>query len=520
MHHMFHLGFVAVQYGAMDGIPSCANSKINNGVYREQYGWTGYLVSDCDAVGDFNKFPKINVSTQPEAVAAGVLGGLDVDCGESYSAIPTAVRMGILPEAALRAAARRFLTTQFALGAFEPTSWDRVPASVVDSAAHRALALDAAQQSLVLLKNSPHHNHTVLPVSKSARLALIGPHAGSTNALLGNYHGVNLLVQKASIAAAATARGLNYSASQGLKNGSLTERDPKALAESVRLAAAADVAVLFLGLDENMEGEGHDRKTLELPPAQIELASKVYAAQPRTVLVLVNGGALAVESLLAGPNATMPSAMEAFYPGQAGAEAIVQALIGETNRFGRLPYTMYPAQFVGRSMLNFDLRADGGLTYRYYDGRTHGTPLFWFGHGLSYTTFKFAWAGASPTTVAVSDLGTDGDGCYDCSRIRFAVTVTNTGPIAGETPVLAFIENGSGRALFDFGRVDLAAGSSATVWLAMDRGCAQAVTTVDADGVRWIQPGNFTVRVGDVSSPTTHTLVVTGARTMVSPKCR
>ena len=504
----------------MDGIPSCTNAKINNGVYRDQYGWQGYLVSDCDAVGDFNRFPKINVSTQPEAVAAGVLGGLDVDCGESYSAIPTAVRMGILPEVALRVAARRFLTTQIALGAFERTPWDQVPASTVDSAAHRALALDAAQQSLVLLKNTPHQNQKVLPVSASARLALIGPHVGSTDALLGNYHGVNLLIQKASIAAVASARGLNYSASPGLKNGSLTERDSVALEKSIRLAAAADVAVLFLGLDEQLEGEGHDRTTLELPPAQVELATKVFEAQPRTVLVLVNGGALAVESLLIGPNASIPSAMEAFYPGQAGAEAIVQALLGETNRFGRLPYTMYPAQFVSRSMLNFDLRAEGGLTYRYYDGHTHGAPLFWFGHGLSYTTFEFDWASSSPTTVAVSDLEIEGEGCYDCSRIRFAVKVTNTGPVAGETPVLGFIENEKGRAVFGFTRVDLSSGSSTTVSLTMDRGCAQAVTTVDADGVRWIEPGNFTVRVGDISSPSKRTLVVTGDRAMVSAKCR
>ena len=171
-------------------------------------------------------------------------------------------------------------------------------------------------------------------------------------------------------------------------------------------------------------------------------------------------------------------------------------------------------------MLNFDLRADGGLTYRYYDGHTHGTPLFWFGHGLSYTTFKFTWAVSSPTTVAVSDLKIDGEGCYDCSRIRFPVNVTNTGAVAGETPVLGFIENDAGRALFGFSRVDLSSGASVTVWLAMDRGCAQAVTAVDADGVRWIEPGNFTVRVGDISSPTTRTIVVTGDRAKVSTKCR
>ena len=123
------------------------------------------------------------------------------------------------------------------------------------------------------------------------------------------------------------------------------------------------MAVLFLGLPTADEGEGHDRKELGLPQAQVDLFAAVVAKQPRTVVVLVNGGALAIEPLLSGPR---PAAaiVEAFYPGQGGAEATFEALLGERNTWGALPYSVYPAAFVNRSILNFDLRDDGGLTYR------------------------------------------------------------------------------------------------------------------------------------------------------------
>jgi hypothetical protein len=475
----------------LDGTPSCANGKINNKVYRDTYKWDGFMVSDCDSVGGFKKFPNVHANNVTKAAAIGISGGLDVDCGLSYASITGAVQEGLVPEKAVRQAARRFLAKQIGLGTLEHTPWDKVPATAVDSPAHRALALETAQQSLVLLRNEPSPSPAggsggasgaaaspapVLPFSKSTKLALLGPHAMSTEQLLGNYHGVNLQILNASIVAAATKYGLQFTYSAGTE--SLTKPNATAQAEAVAMAKQAEVAVVFVGLDESLEGEGHDRSDLQLPPAQIELVAQVAAVQPKTVVVLINGGALAIEGLFrplppmppgnrtgnctvydgfdiahgsnipapctqrgvpsspaqccdccanttgckafsvvtsddnkcylhgesgsltpradctsgvigsltsttaigdsasaelrerAGKdlngaangaahtvNATLvPAVVEAFYPGQAGAEAIVQALLGETNRFGRLPYTVYPATFTKRDMQNFDLQ--------------------------------------------------------------------------------------------------------------------------------------------------------------------
>ena len=204
---------IMCQYGAMDGMPSCANAKINNALYRDTYGWDGFLVSDCDAVADFASH--LNITTDAQAAAYGIKGGLDVDCGTSYASITDAVKQGLVSETAVRTAAERFLAKQIALGALETTPFDRVGPAVVDSAEHRKLALDAAAQSLVLLRNEKVVSHAgsapLLPFSADAKLVFIGPHTTSTVDLLGNYHGVILQVLIRSIADVATQRGLRFS---------------------------------------------------------------------------------------------------------------------------------------------------------------------------------------------------------------------------------------------------------------------------------------------------------------------
>ena len=371
-------------------------------------------------------------------------------------------------------------------------------------------------------KKNQKKTSPLLPLAADAKFAFIGRHTRSTVDLLGNYHGVNLQVLNRSIVDVATQRGLRFF-----------------VADTAADAADADVAVLFLGLTTVDEGEGHDRVALTLPTDQLELLANVTAVQPRTVVVLVNGGALAIEALTTPGGAHQVAAIiEAFYPGQAGAEAVIAALLGETNSFGKLPYTMYPAGLVNRSAFDFDLQSDGGLTYQYYDNR-YGSPVYDFGHGLAYTTFGFEWASGPAATVNVGDLAIPGHtGCYSCDSIQFSVKVSNTGYRAGDAVVLGFVSmsrqradgssSGGGgggggmvkkRALFDFGRVTLAAGGSTTLTLKMDAGCKQAVSMVDEGGVRWVEPGRFTVSVGDGVAPATHSFLVTGTRAAISASC-
>jgi hypothetical protein len=325
-------------------------------------------------------------------------------------------------------------------------------------------------------------------------------------------------VLNASIADVATEMGLK----------DFTVSDGSNSTDVGALAKAADVAVLCLGLTVSDEGEGHDRQSLGLPQAQLDLASTVVAAQPYSVAVLVNGGALAIEPLLEGASAVV-SVVEAFYPAQAGATAIMQTLLGQSNRFGKLPYTVYPGAFTQRSIANYNLMSDGGLTYRYYDNK-YGRPLFQFGHGLSYSTFSYEWATTPNATVRIADLKSSNGAdaatmCYDCSSLAFSVKVSNTGTRIGDAVVLGFVvPKGvvlAGRALFDFGRVsDLAAGQSSVVTVGMDSSCKQAISHVDEVGVRWVSRGKYTVSVGDIVKPATHELTVVGDSKAIDPHCR
>ena len=184
------------------------------------------------------------------------------------------------------------------------------------------------------------------------------------------------------------------------------------------------------------------------------------------------------------------------------------------------------------------MQSDGGLTYRYYDGTTHGPVNFPAFHGLSYTDFTYEWASPPQATVDIASLlkppllqqqqqqpVTNGS-CYDCSSLAYSVKVTNTGAVQGDAVVLGFVvpaanaSTGLGRALFDFGRVELAAGASAVVTLRMDKACKQAITRVDEAGVRWVEAGDYTVTVGDIVAPAMHALTATGASQRTDPSCR
>ena len=156
----------------------------------------------------------------------------------------------------------------------------------------------------------------------------------------------------------------------------------------------------------------------------------------------------------------------------------------------------------------------------------YGKPIFEFGHGLSYSSFEYEWATAPKASTSVAELKTTaGQGCYDCSSLQFGVKVTNTGPMAGDAVVLGFVAPSgatattSGRALFDFGRVSLATNASAVLTLRMDTGCKQAVSYVDDNGVRWVGAGTYTVTVGDLLSPASVELTVSGTSAMIDPRC-
>ena len=321
-------------------------------------------------------------------------------------------------------------------------------------------------------------------------MAIIGPHGNATQDMLSNYHGDNKVVNSHSPLSAITAM-LGSAKVKYAAGSDVSSNDTSHFVEAVAAAKSSDVSLVFVGLDQTRESEGHDRTMLELPGVQKELVEAVLAANKNTVLVLINGGPLAIESL----KDSVPAIVEAFYPGEMGGDAIADILFGKVSPSGRLPYTVYPADFIKRSYFNMDLRNESGCTYRYYTGN----PLWTFGYGLSYTTFDYKWSDDLAANYPSFDAGRVG---RQEDNINFTVVVTNTGKVDSDVSVLGFITaqeqpDAPLKELFDFGRVHLTAGESATVHLTV---APSGLSLVDEYGVEAIRPGHYKIQVEGLSA--------------------
>jgi len=277
--------------------------------------------------------------------------------------------------------------------------------SVVRSPGHLDLALKTAQESITLLSN--RMNFLPLRRDQVHSVAVIGP-AGDTGYETGNYYGT-------------PARKLGLA--QGLRDllgadvrvqyekgaGFVDPADPAAIARAAELARHSDVVILCLGTDLHVEAEGRDRRDLNLPGAQQQLLEAVFAANPRTALVLMNAGPLAVT----WAHDHLPAILEAWYPGEAGGTAIARALFGVDNPGGHLPYTVYASLDGVPPQNEYDVSK--GYTYLYFKG----IPLYPFGHGLSYTRFEYSG-------LKLSSASTLADG-----RVDVSFDITNVGDRPG-----------------------------------------------------------------------------------------
>ena len=373
----------------VNGVPACLSGNMINDKMRDEWGFDGFVVSDCDAISDDATHAYIvshfNGSLEVQAQQA-IRGGTDLNCGALYGEQnAAAVRNGLLEEAELDVALQRIYTKAFQLGVVDQTSggdnpnpYAKLGPEVVDTPANRALALEGAIQGHVLLKNEA--GALPLQAEKVKKIAVIGPHANGSVIFLGgpNYHGDNELVSSNTPLLRAQAKLPNAEVTFA-EGCNVSCPSISGFAAATAAAAAADTVVLFLGLDDTIENEGHDRVSLELPGEQMALATAVAdAAKAPVIVVLVNGGPLAIGALK--DSKKVGAIVDAFMPGQAAAEATLQLILGEVSFSGLLPVTVYDADFIHRRPItNLDLRAAGGVTYRYFEG----TPLWPFGHGLS-----------------------------------------------------------------------------------------------------------------------------------------
>ncbi len=403
-----HVGGVMGAYNSVDGKPACASPFLLTDLLRNQWGFDGYVTSDCGAIYDIWANHKF-VETPEEAAAAAVKAGDDLCCGTDYDALALAVGKGLITEPEIDNALRYVLETRFRLGLFDPPAlvpYAEIPISENNTPANQALALKVARESMVLLKNDG-----LLPLdrSKIKRIAVIGMNADSVPVLLGNYNGtpsdpVTILDGIRKVAGPNIDVVYEPGCSLALLKDDSNLPDAATTADAVNAAKTADVVIYVGGISAQLEGEemtrangfvgfsGGDRTQIELPSVQTDLLKALHATGKPVVFVNCSGSAIAMP--WAAEN--LPAILQAWYPGEAGGQAVADVLFGKVNPAGRLPVTFYRST---SDLPPFDDYFMTNRTYRYFTGQ----PLFAFGHGLSYTRFDYSDARLKAADVTAKD---------------------------------------------------------------------------------------------------------------------
>ena len=464
-------GNIMTAYMDLNGIPASANQWLLGDVLRGEWGFDGFLVSDANAVR--NLVTHGYATDLTEAAARAVRAGLDLEMAvvdPAYAHLADAVAGGLVSEDVLDASVRRVLTAKVRMGLFEDPYVDVARAQeVLRDPAHRDVARDAAERSAVLLRNEDG----LLPLDASAlrSLAVLGPLADSARDTLGPWCFDFDLAETVTVLDGIRARAgsdVEVRYAPGVRPGQRTfpslfdmfggnvPEDPRdfdddaELARAADVAAAADVAVVVVGEWQNMIGEAASRSSLELPGRQHDLLEAVAATGTPVVVLVMNGRPLD----LRWAAANVPAILDVWYPGSQGGAAVARLLFGDVSPGGKLPFS-WP-RTVGQVPLFYAhtrSHEPENQGRRYWDEAS--TPLFPFGHGLSYSTFGYR------------DLRVDRDTMTTADTATVSVTVRNTGPRDADEVVQVYLHQRHGtasrpvRELKAFRRVHLAAGESA-----------------------------------------------------------
>lgn len=508
-------------YMDLNGVPASANRWLMTDVLRDSLGFDGFVVSDANAVRSLHT--QHHAADLQDAAARAINAGLDMEMmmvDPAFSRLPDAVAQGLVSEDTLDAAVRRVLTAKFQMGLFENPYVDETATyAVLNAPEHREIAAAAAAQSIVLLKNE----NAALPLSRAGlnTVAVIGELADSKRDTLGPWvfdHDVDETVTilaglRAAIgpdvrvdhAAGVHIPGRAFPSMFDMAEGITAphrsaDEDDTALDEAVALAAAADVAVVVVGQRQNQIGEMASTATLDLPGRQLEQLQRIAATGTPVVLVLMSGRPLD----LRWADQHIPAIVQAWYPGTRGGDAVAAVLLGDVTPAGRLPFT-WPRHVGHVPMVyshNRTFQPENQGT-RYFE--EHSTPLYPFGHGLSYSHFTYDGVTVDRDTIAVGE------------STRISVDVTNAGDREADEVVQLYTHQRYGtssrpiRELKGFRRITLPAGGTETVtfelgpdqlryWSAATRDDVQDTTTIDI----WVG-GDSTAQLAaalDVIDPT------------------
>ncbi len=482
-------------YNALNGVPCTASSFLLDDLLRRQWGFDGYVVSDCDAVRDiWGQRQHRYVDSPEKAAALAIKAGCNLCCGGDYNALVRAVQQGLVTEQEIDVALYHTLWTRFRLGMFDPPErvpYNRYTIKDNDTPEHGQVALELARQSLVLLKNDG-----ILPLDRSRfkRIAVIGPNGNSKTMLEGNYHGSasrpvtilsgicdlagpNIEVKFALGSPITTNRA---TAAWSGQDNTTTRPLAELAAEAIALATNSDLIIYVGGITPAQEGEGFDRDSIELPEVQQKLIRSLHATGKPMVMVNCSGSAMA----LTWESENLRAILQAWYPGQAGGRAVGEVLFGEVNPSGHLPITFYRATsdlppFTDYSMKN--------RTYRFFEGK----PLYAFGHGLSYT--KFDYKGGKLNTKKIAPDG----------KVWVTFTIKNSGKRDGDDVAQIYYRRVKSNepeprlSLCGFSRVSVKRGQSVDVTVEIP---AERLRRWDTQTKRYVvEPGDYEILVAAAS---------------------
>lgn len=508
------VGAVMSAYHDIDGVPCSGSRELLTEILRDTWGFEGLVVSDYNSVRILHEVHGVAANFQDAGVMA-LKAGLDQELADitCYGhVLADAVRKGLVEEALVDRSVRRVLEHKFALGLFDSAVVDPArTAAAFDHAPHRPLALQAARESMVLLKNTG-----LLPLTASTRrVAVIGPQANTYENMYGNYTttchfppetpdrptagsvwdalrvvagpDVEIRCAKGCELTEGETKGTIHPDAARVQGDAQADgkarEDEASIREAVELARASDVAIVLVGEQSgwrpySTSGEGFDRAELTLPGRQEWLVQSVCATGTPVVAVLINGHTVASPALVE----RCVAVLEAWLPGEAGGQAIAEVLYGRFNPGGKLPITV--PKHVGQVPL-FGRGKPSSALMRYVD--MDNLPLFPFGHGLSYTTFTYDDLTVTPQNVEPT------------GEVTIACRVRNSGQVAGDEVVQVYLRDEVAtvtrpvKALAAFQRLTLQPGEAKRVTIGLP---IEQCAFYDRNLQQVVEPGDIRVLVG------------------------
>lgn len=477
-------------YNRINGEPACGSKRMLKDILRGEWGFEGHVVSDCWAIRDFHENHKVT-GCEVESAALAVNNGCDLNCGCTYEKLIYAYKAGLVKEETIDEAVTRLMEIRLRLGTIpeRKSKYDDIPYELVECKEHIDLALDAAKNSFVLLKNDG-----ILPLNKKdyKTISVIGPNSDSRRALIGNYEGLSseyiTVLEGIRQVVGDDIRLFHAEGTHLWKDRIHVISEPKdGFAEAKIVAEHSDLVVMCLGLDASIEGEegdegnqfgSGDKPGLKLTGCQQELLEEIAKIGKPVVLLVLSGSALDLSWAQESNNVN--AIMQCWYPGARGGRAVADVLFGKASPGGKMPLTFYASD---QDLPDFSDYSIDNRTYRYFKE----TPLYPFGYGLGYSKVDYLFASIDKNKAAIGE------------NFKIKVDVKNAGKYTQHEAVQVYVKDEEAstrvplRALRKVKCLELEPGETKEVEFILT---ARDFAIIDEKGKCIVEPGKFLISIG------------------------